>query len=157
MKDVFGLQSPEDLFRKLRSDLDDLRENRTSAYAAFNFFVTAEHMVDWLYPDDGARRKEVRDSSLAGVLSSSQRSEALSGHSSASSVRGEHRPNGGLLGRELLGAVLGGYWGHGGLFVELQGDAAKELGPRISSVVLAERVLAFWKSWPELRDRSGPH
>lgn len=42
------LQSPIDLLGKLKWELDHLRGSPSDAYAAFNFFVTAEHMPDWL-------------------------------------------------------------------------------------------------------------
>jgi hypothetical protein len=34
--------------------------------------------------------------------------------------------------------------------VDLQGDAARELGSRISAVDLAERILGFWERRPEV-------
>ena len=40
----FALGTPADLLKKLRHDF---------SYAAFDFFVTAEHLLDWKYPDDG--------------------------------------------------------------------------------------------------------
>jgi len=44
-----------------------------------------------------------------------------------------------------------GYWSKGGvLLVELQDNAAKDLGDLVTAVDLAERVLGFWESRPEL-------
>src|SRR5207248_3556210 len=36
---------------KLEHDLGRMESDPTDAYAAFDFFVTAEHLLDWLHPD----------------------------------------------------------------------------------------------------------
>jgi len=57
----FGeLQSVSDLLKKLEYDLSRVNESPTDTYAAFDFFVTAEHMIDWLHPTDFKTRKELR-------------------------------------------------------------------------------------------------
>src|SRR5262245_38256943 len=50
---LFDLKTPRDLLEKLRRDFRRIAESPTDQCAAFDFFVTAEHMVDWLYPGDG--------------------------------------------------------------------------------------------------------
>ena len=48
------LQTPADLVRKLEFDLGRIEKTDTTQnrlYAAFDFFVTAEHILDWKYPD----------------------------------------------------------------------------------------------------------
>jgi hypothetical protein len=60
------LRVPRDLVKKLKYELDRILESpqdQYAAYAAFNFFVTAEHIVDWIHPDDRKARKDVRSSS----------------------------------------------------------------------------------------------
>lgn len=51
-----------DLFAKLQHDLQRMRNDPLDEDAAFDFFVTAEYMVDWHLPDlpAGHRRKETR-------------------------------------------------------------------------------------------------
>jgi len=48
----FSLRTPKDLLGKLEADFDRLRGANLSSvdaqYAAFDFFVTAEHLPDWL-------------------------------------------------------------------------------------------------------------
>jgi hypothetical protein len=48
---AFGpdLRTPKDLLRKLEYDYARVEINPRETYAAFDFFVTAEHMVDWVY------------------------------------------------------------------------------------------------------------
>jgi hypothetical protein len=69
------LQTPEDLFGKLKHDFGRVSANLTDTYAAFDFFVTADSLVDWLHPDepgdDGkasqARTVKRKDSALLRV------------------------------------------------------------------------------------------
>ncbi len=59
---IFNLRTASDLRQKLRHDLDRLKWSPTNTYEAFNFFVTAEHLLDWQFPgyDDKAQRERVR-------------------------------------------------------------------------------------------------
>lgn len=43
-----GLHTPEDLLVKLKHDYSLLAEDRNDPYKAYNFFVTAEHIPDWI-------------------------------------------------------------------------------------------------------------
>ena len=49
---VFSLRTPKDLLEKLDSDFDRFRSatpaGKSAQYAAFDFFVTAQHLPDWL-------------------------------------------------------------------------------------------------------------
>src|SRR5437899_2000470 len=44
----FWLEDPFDLLRKLEHDFERLRSNPADTYAAFDFFVTATHMHEWV-------------------------------------------------------------------------------------------------------------
>ena len=55
----FALTSASDLIAKARSDLDGFRSNPLDSYRAFNFFVTARHVPDWLFPGDEKAKGEV--------------------------------------------------------------------------------------------------
>ena len=57
------LRVPFDLVKKLEYDLDRVLKSPQDQYAAFDFFVTAEHIVDWIHPDDRKAREAVRSSS----------------------------------------------------------------------------------------------
>ena len=48
---LFDLQGPRDLLEKLEHDFDRLKNSPRDEFAAFDFFVTARHLPDWLYPD----------------------------------------------------------------------------------------------------------
>ncbi|WP_414563336.1 MULTISPECIES: hypothetical protein [unclassified Anabaena] len=44
----FELHTAYDLFKKLEQDLQDLERSYQDARVAYNLFVTAEHLPDWL-------------------------------------------------------------------------------------------------------------
>lgn len=52
LKGLFSLRTPKDLVRKLEADFNRLRASDPASveaqYAAFDFFVTAEHLPDWV-------------------------------------------------------------------------------------------------------------
>jgi hypothetical protein len=50
MPGALHLKTPRDLFANLGHDLEQLKQRPDDPYAAFNFFVTAEHILDWLHP-----------------------------------------------------------------------------------------------------------
>jgi hypothetical protein len=60
---LFELKTPADLVWKLRHDLERMATSPQDQYAAFDFFVTAEHIVDWIHPGDRAARESLRSSS----------------------------------------------------------------------------------------------
>lgn len=52
MDDGFAnLVSPKDLRRKLEHDRARIAADPNDTFAAFDFFVTAEHLLDWTLPD----------------------------------------------------------------------------------------------------------
>ena len=64
IKGFIPLQTPQDLLAKLEHDLGRMESDPTDAYAAFDFFVTAEHLLDWLHPDSAngkADREKLRN------------------------------------------------------------------------------------------------
>ena len=58
----FSLQSVQDLLAKARSDLACLRANPTDPYLAYNFFVAARHVPDWIHPKNRKASKALIDS-----------------------------------------------------------------------------------------------
>lgn len=55
------LKSSQDLLAKLRHDRSRMNHDPLDTYATFDFFVTAEHLVDWYYPDtQNENRREER-------------------------------------------------------------------------------------------------
>lgn len=160
MQGVFELHTAEDLFAKLEHDFATLREDPGNSYAAFNFFVTAEHLLDWVYPgyENKKPREDLRNSELVLQICSHIASGAKHFVAQAKqhdSVSGTRRPivcQGGALPRCAfpVGGIpvgaLPGRWSPE-LHVELSGDAANELGNVIHVLELGGRVVEFWREY----------
>lgn len=59
MQGLFELESPQDLLEKLKYDYRVFEADSNNSYAAFNFYVTAEHLKDWIFP--GKKNQERSD------------------------------------------------------------------------------------------------
>ncbi len=70
-KGFFDLQTPADLLGKLGRELERMQSAPRDIDHAFNFFVTAEHMLDWLYPGkaNDTKRSEARKLPLLALVS----------------------------------------------------------------------------------------
>jgi hypothetical protein len=71
-KGFFELLTPQDLFAKLERDLIRVQSNPLDVDSAFDVFVTAYHLLDWLYPgytNKHRRAKIENDAMLLQVAS----------------------------------------------------------------------------------------
>jgi hypothetical protein len=148
----FELRSPHTLLAKLRHDLDrlsDPQQYQWQQYAAFDFFVTAEHIVDWMDPDQvandrdaHARQKAVRESHPLLRLVS----QLASGGKHFEAFAKQHQS---VAGTEVEGYAddyADDYFVED-LVVTLTPREATELGaPTLSIVEVAQRVIAYWTS-----------
>lgn len=142
----FELQTPHDLLQKARNDLERLRANQMDTYAAFDFFVTARHIPEWLHPKDSASRdrhfsdhvelrvcRHLADGAKHFILTHKQHQQVQT----TTRLRGVW---GGSWGNRW-----GNSWGRNVLIVQL--DPADSdtslLGSRISALDLAEKVLSI--------------
>jgi hypothetical protein len=155
MKGTFELKSPQDLLRKLRFDMEQLKNNPTNTYLAFNFFVTAEHMKDWLYPGKANQKNRENLEKSSPLL---QVCSHVANGAKHFQVEGKHHRSvsdpvkaGGYWGSGYWGSEYwsSDYWAKGSLIVPLQGEAEKHFGASITVLDLAERIITFWESRPE--------
>jgi hypothetical protein len=69
----FSLRTPKDLLGKLEADFNRLHgadpASVDAQYAAFDFFVTAEHLADWLYRSAGGSLSSHRRYSEGALVS----------------------------------------------------------------------------------------
>ncbi len=140
---LFELKTPADLFRKLEHDLRRLEAEPLNAYAAFDFFVTAEHMLDWVHPNDPAGQKTERQS--APLLEVCSHLANGSKHFQATNPR--HRSVGDT---KLHGGAFSSGFSRGfdisRLEVHLQGNAAAAIGQVVEVTDLARKVLDHWRA-----------
>jgi hypothetical protein len=98
------LKTPYDLLEKMRADYRRMIDAPGDPFPAFDFFVAAEHIVDWRYPSDAARRKAIRATdpprTVSHLASGAKHFVAEdSRHASVSSVESEADYGTSLLGR----------------------------------------------------------
>ena len=150
------LQTFEDLRNKLRHDLERVRAEPFNSYAMFDFFVTADHLLDWAYPGrvNTERRSEMR------------RSEALLAIVNAISAGAKHfiaeaphhdpgtrvSASGRFDHRSFDPARFSPqYFDFGRIKVKLSRSTGAKIGvgDSIDGVLLAEKVAAFWEAHSE--------
>ena len=146
-KGFFDLQEPADLLTKLEYDYNRLLSSSNKrVYAAFDFFITGYHMLDWVYPGDeniNKRKSEENKYILLQVCSHIANGvkhfqATRPQHNSISHA--DHMDSSFQLDASQTDSFQTGY------FVELTGDAAKCLGTQITCEALAEKVLEFWQN-----------
>jgi hypothetical protein len=147
VKGIFTLRTADDLRLKLKRDLEKLKKDPLNGDLAFNFFVTAEHMLDWVYPTSTSKRTAERGKSIllqicSHLANGAKHFEATDPrHKSVSSTERSSSWAG-------WGDSWGSSWSSGPLVVRLKGDAAKQLGGIVAVIDLAEKVMAYWDKHP---------
>jgi hypothetical protein len=146
----FRLKIPADLLEKLRHDLLRIRQDLMDSYAAFDFFVTAEHLLDWKYRDTGGEpNKEKKRQLRRGVpllrvtshlANGAKHFEALANHHHSVSDAGVHES---AFDPAVFDPAV---FDTARLVVQLKGDDASALRPEIGVEALAERVLQYWEA-----------
>lgn len=146
MNGFLELQTAHDLLEKLKYDMILLEQDPVDSYRAFSFFVTAEHLADWLLPgraNDAERRSLRRNSPILETCSHLAngikhfRTEAKH-HNSVSGAQ----KKGGVFG-DVYGNVYGSVYGRG-IFIQLEGKAQEQFGNEIDAVELARHILEYW-------------
>ncbi|MFH0916882.1 MAG: hypothetical protein V1912_10605 [bacterium] len=152
MPGAFGLTTPADLLRKLSRELDRLRATPNDVDTAFNFFVTAEHLPDWLHPGDGgkAQRRAIREAEpllqvVSHLASGAKHFDMLSPHHRSVTWSGK---GGGFFASRMFASRMfaARFFGRVSLQVSLDGPAANQLGSSTRAIELAEQVYAYWSA-----------
>ncbi len=150
MRGFFLLRTANDLLQKLERDFKKLKQHPLDVDLAFNFFVTAEHILDWKYPGranksnrEKLRNAEVRLQVTSHLASGAKHFDVEAKHHT--SVKDTGRVGYWPEGYWPRGYWLEGYWPES-LIVYLDGNAASLLSSQISVLDLASDVLQFWRS-----------
>lgn len=64
MSGIFELETAKDLYLKLKRDFSAFEKDQLNSDLAFNFFVTAWHLLEWVYPGDSAKQNQFRNSNV---------------------------------------------------------------------------------------------
>jgi|SRR6516162_9495772 len=140
-----SLNTPRQLLEKLRVDFERMKREPMSAYAAFDFFVTAEHMPDWLAPKS-VKFKEPLLQIVSHIANGAK-------HLKASPERHDAVSDAEILSGHLDPKTFGPYFNVGGIYVELTEKHFTEFGPRIRAIDLASKVLGYWTDRLQLTRR----
>ena len=138
MKGLFQLQSARDLLAKLRHDYSRLQQTPNDPYAAFDFFVTAEHLLDWVYP--GASGKASRTAERESHVILQVVSHLATG---AKHMVPEVRHHVSVEHADVAPSPH--------LIVNLEGAAAANLGVTATPLKLASRALEYWENHSQLK------
>jgi hypothetical protein len=150
LKGVFELRSPDDLLRKLEADFARVTADPLDSYAAFDFFVTAWHLVEWKHPP--ATDATERSALLArhAILRVCEHIAVGAKHFEPNSQRHKSVVDTAATGAWATGAWAPGAWApgvwSGDFVVHLDGQAREQLGPTITVQELARRVVDTWRS-----------
>lgn len=142
----FELHTPHDLLKKMQHDHSRLVENPLDTYAAFDFFVTANHLVDWVWPSATrqqlrANREEVPLLRICEHLADGAKHFLLTrphqGVDTTTKISGAFDP-------QLFDP---GAFDVGALTIELEPAEAAHVGAvQVSALELASKVLGYWVS-----------
>jgi hypothetical protein len=152
---AFELRTAHDLLAKLHHDFARIRLNQCDSYAAFDFFVTADHMIEWLHPGNAGRSAQVSERAVPGRvgillevcshLCNGSKHFHLDNpaHTSVSSA--------GIRPGAFSSAFSAGFDSAPRLTIVLDGHAAKEFGASVRVVELAKEIFDHWSEHPRLQ------
>lgn len=142
MAGAFTIKTAADLLQKLERDYTRLCRNPIDADAAFDFFVTAAHMPEWTFRGHRQSIDRVKKVTIINVCA-----HLANGFKHFMRIDGADPPTSGS--RVRNGAFNSGFsngFNISRLVVDLDGQAAMELGLEIDADELARRVLDFWRN-----------
>jgi hypothetical protein len=151
MDGFFDFGSAADLLKKLEADFTALQYDQRNSCAAYNFFVSAESMLDWLHPGNaGKSQREVernREVLLQVVSHLATKAKHFRPEAKCHQSVSDTRKVGGTFGANSFRArtFAAHSFSKGSLFIDLDGKAVKRLGDSISAVALAKLVLEYWQ------------
>ena len=139
------LQEPADLLAKMEHDYQRMQASPGDPYPVLDFFVAAEHIVDWRYPKDKARRDEIRSidpgKTVSHVANGGKHFEATAArHTSVVGVESEPDYGTAVPGRARWDEARFGSAGSPMLVITMAD------GRRVTAPELAALVLAYWRT-----------
>lgn len=140
----YNLATPEDLFRKLEYDYQQLQvaDRDTFEYFAFNFFITAYHMLDWIFPGNKNKDKRKSEENCHVILqicshiangvkhfildNLNLHSVTYTDYVDVPPQMEANEPN--------------------DFYIKLDGEAARLFGNRVKCIDIARKVIEFWSN-----------
>ncbi len=144
----FQLEDARDLIIKLENDYSRLRDNPIDSFAAFDFFVTATHIPEWLRPlglewqrpAEGTQERAITDT--CGHLGNGAKHFILE----RCLPKGTEATTG-----PFSAGFSSAFADDGNLIIHVNETEAAILGrPTVSAIELAGLVLSYWNQYQPL-------
>lgn len=149
VKGFFEMQTAQDLLGKLNREYAQLQTSPLNQDIAFNFFITAEHISDWLYTGYAPQMKSSREKLRNENVCLQVCSHIANGSKHFKTEAKHHKSVSGMSSKGAFqrNAFQNDAFDVTRLSIDLHEDAAKELGSSSIEVVeLAGRILKFWEN-----------
>ena len=150
------LTTHTDLIKKLEWEFERLNAEPENSFLAYNFFVTAWHLLEWKYPDPEGKkfRKELRENTpilqICEHLAVGAKHFVIMDPKLKSVAGSENIRIGGVYGNYFGGWFGGWFGGAAKPVIILEGEAAKIFGGAVTVATLAQHVMDFWRQQIDL-------
>lgn len=150
MKDNRGfieLNNVSDYWKKLLFDYNELKKDNENTYKAFNFFVTAYHLLDWIfegkYPDERIELNKISILKICNHIANGIKHFEPDRHGSVIEIEKQEYFE--------KGCVEDGYV-ESPIMIYLEDDYISEFGNYIPISDLADKIIKFWNNELNMRD-----
>jgi len=139
----YGIKTANDLLAKAKRDYDKLKSEHSNIDLAFNFFVTIEHMPDWLKMDR-QQKKSIKNNShvlrvCSHLASGIKHFEPFDDYNSVKSTQADSVYEEGIYEESVYDR-----W----LTINLDGDEINKFQKNhVTAVELGEMVISYWDNY----------
>jgi hypothetical protein len=149
MAGLFDLVSVDDLCGKLEHDYQRVKENASDVFSAFDFVVTAWHLLEWRHPGNEGKNQRRTLLEHNPILAVCEHLCVSGKHYAPSDPRidavgASFRSSAWARGAWAPGSWAKGVW-RDELLIDLSGPAADAFGERLTMDRLADLVMEFWR------------
>ena len=149
MRGLFDLLTADDLCAKLEHDYKRIFNNPADAFAAFDFLVTAWHLLEWKYPGGTATQQRVDLAKQYPIIGVLEHLAVAAKHYEPKNPKLDSVMTTARDSAWRRGAWAPGVWARGvwkdDLTVTLTGDAKARLGESLAIKQLADLAMDFWR------------
>jgi hypothetical protein len=141
----FSCTRVRDLFAKLERDFVRVQRDSLDSDAAFNFFVTAYHLLDWVHPGYANKSKRQVIENGCELLQIVSHIANGSKHFVAEAARHKSVVNTGSRGAFDSHVFDKNVFDVAELVVYPDGEAARIFGSRVRVIELANQLVEYWR------------